>query len=100
MLSQALRTRQRTSICRLQLHQRFNHRLTPTSPSEEEETSIPIYSKKKNQSQTAFIRTWEPFHNLADAWALLRVVERKYGKVVEAHFLKVGVYYFTTLTLR
>jgi hypothetical protein len=31
---------------------------------------------------------------VADAWALLRVVERKYGKVAEAQFLKVNPQYF------
>lgn len=95
MLSQALRTRQHTSLCRLQLHQRFNHRLKSTSTSTSEvETRTLAHLQKKKTSRTAFIRTWEPFHNLADAWALLRVVERKYGRVAEAHFLKVCLQYF------
>lgn len=94
MLSHALRTRQHTSICRLQLHQRFNRTLKSTSTSNlEEDTRTPVHFEKQT-SRSAFIRTWEPFHNLADAWALLRVVERKYGKVAEAHFLKVNLQYF------
>lgn len=92
MLSQALRTRQQFSPYRLQLHQRFNHKLksTPTSTPKEEETHTPVRFKK-DASRTAFIRTWEPFHHLADAWTLLRVIERKYGRVAEAHFLKVSL---------
>jgi hypothetical protein len=88
MLSQVLRTRPHNSICRLQLHQRFNHTLKSTSTStlEEEDRRVPV----KHTSRTAFIRTWEPFRNIADAWALLRAVERKYGTVAEAHFLKVN----------
>lgn len=94
MISQALRTRQHFSPCQLQLHQRFNHKLkstsTSTSTPKEEETHTPVRFKK-DASRTAFIRTWEPFHHLADAWALLRVIERKYGRVAEAHFLKVSL---------
>ena len=39
--------------------------------------------------RTAYIRTWEPVKNVADAWAIIRVLERKYGKIITAHFLKV-----------
>lgn len=86
MLSQALRTRtrQHTSIFRLHIHRHFNHTLTPTS---EQDAPTPDLVKKKKR--TALIRTWKPFHNMADAWALVRAVERKYGKVVEAQFIKV-----------
>ena len=90
MLSHALRRRTRhTSIFRLRPHQHFNHTLTPTS--EEEVTTEADPSRR-----TAFIQTWEPFHNLADAWVLLRAVERKYGKVLEAQFIKVSLQYCWT----
>ena len=93
----ALRTRQYTSICRLQIHQRFNHNLNSTSTSTSEEgTRVPVQLKQK-ANRSAFIRTWEPLHNLADAWALLRVIERKYGKVAEAQFLKVSLLLFSNL---
>jgi len=60
-------------------HRHFNHTLTPT-----EEVTETNYGYKRS----ACIQTWEPFHNLADAWTLLRAVERKYGKVLEAQFIK------------
>ena len=97
MLSHALRTRtrQHTSILRLHSHRHFNHTLSSTS--EEEVTVTPTYDlSEKTFRRTAFIQTWEPFHNLADAWALLRAIERKYGKVVEAQFIKVSLQYCST----
>lgn len=95
MLSQVLRarTRQHTSIFRLHLHQYFNGTLPFTL--EEGDTPTPDLLKKKGR-RTAFIETWEPFHNLADAWALLRAVEHKYGTVEEAQFLKVNLQYCPT----
>ena len=95
MLSQALRTRtrQHTSTFRLHLHQHFNHTLTSTS--EEEDTPTPD-DYESSRRKTAFIQTWDPFHNLADAFALLRAVERKFGKVEEAQFFKVSLRYCPT----
>ena len=81
MLSKALRTRQRTLICRLHIHH------ASTSPPEYD-----LHFKNR----TALIRTLKPFHNLADTWTLLRAVERRYGKVVEAQFLKVSLQYCQT----
>ena len=92
MLSQALRTRQHASICRSHIHQHFNHALISTTS--EKDARIPIGPKKVNR--TAFIRTWEPFHSLAETYLLLRAVERKYGKVIEGHFLKVSLQYCPT----
>ena len=97
MLSQALRTRtrQHTSIFRLHLHQYFNGTLSSTL--QEGDTPKPASDLLKNNNRrTAFIETWEPFRNLADAWALLRAVEHKYGKVEEAQFLKVNLLYCPT----
>lgn len=87
MLSHALRTRtrQHTLIFRLHLHRHFNHTLTSTSEEDTPHDPVPRCVKR-----TAFIVTWEPFKNVVDAWALLRAVERRYGKVVEAHFIKVS----------
>ena len=48
---------------------------------------------EKPPKRFAFIQTWEPFHSLADTWALLRAVERKYGKIVEVQFIKVSLQY-------
>lgn len=91
MLSQALRTytRQHTSITRLRIHQHFDHTLTSTS---EQHTPKPNLVSQR----TAFLQTWDPLHDIVDAWALLRAVERKYGKVLEAHFFKVSLQYCPT----
>ena len=95
MLSQVLRTRRHTLICRLHIHQRFNRTLSSTTS--EEDKRPPIHFRP-GARRTAFIRTWEPFHNLADTWTLLRAVERKYGKVAEAQFFKVSLQYCSDLT--
>lgn len=87
MLSQALRTRQPTFISRLHIHRRFNH----TSTSEK---GTPTYDELRHR--TAFIRTMNPFDSLADTWAVLRVVESKYGKILEAQFRKVSLQYCPT----
>ena len=90
MLSHALRRPTRhTSIFRLHPYQHFNHTLTPT---EVEEATWADFRLKRS----AYIQTWEPLHNLADAWALLRAVERRYGKVLEAQFVKVSLQYCPT----
>ena len=96
MLSRALRarTRQHISTFRLHPYQHFNHTLT--SSVEEEDTLIPPDFYEKGYRRTAFIQTWEPIHGLADAWALLRAVERKYGKILEAQFVKVSLQYCPT----
>lgn len=89
MLFQALRrcTRQHTSIFRLRSHQHFNHTLTSTL--EDENTVTP--ASDTNTRRTAFIRTWEPLHNLVEAWALIRAVERMCGTILEAQLLKVSL---------
>ena len=84
MLSQTLRTRQNTFACRLHIHRHFNH----ASTSSEDD--------HHHKDRTALIRTREPFNSLADTWTLLRAVERRYGKVVEARFLKVSLQYCPT----
>lgn len=99
MLSHALRTRtrQHASIFRLHSHQHYNHTLTSTSEEHEEHTVTPTpVLSDKFLRRTAFIQTWEPFHNLTDAWALLRALELKYGKIVEAQFIKVSLQYCLT----
>ena len=95
MLSHALRTRtrQHTSIFRLHSHQHFNHTLISAS---EGDTLTPTYDIKNSNRRTAFIQTWEPFQNLAGALALLRAIELKYGKIVEAQFIKVSLQYCST----
>lgn len=87
MLFQALRRciRQHTSIFRLRSHQHFNHTLTSTS-----EEKHPVTEHPKTR-RIAFLRTWEPIRNVAEAWALLRAVERMCGTVLEAQFMKVSL---------
>lgn len=99
MLSQVLPTRTRqhiTSIFRLHLHQHFNHTLISTSEEKDNSRHSPTPVVPEDVHHGARIRTWEPIHNLADAWALLRVVERKYGKILEAGFVRVSLQYFPT----
>jgi hypothetical protein len=91
MLSRVLRTRQHASIYRLHLHHRFNH--TSTLTSEEE---LLRFKQNANRVRTAFIRTQPMLGSLADTWSLLRAVERNYGKVAEAQFLKVSFQYCPT----
>ena len=91
MLSQVLRTRTRQHIIstfRLHLHQHFNHTLISIS---EEKYDSPIPVVPASVKRTALIKTHKTVKNLADAWALLRAVERKYGKVLEARFFKVSL---------
>ena len=98
MLSQALRTRtrQHTSIFRLHLHQQhFDDALTPVF-EKEEGTLTPDNPGNETRAVSAYIETWEPLHSVADAWTLLRAVELKYGKIVEAKFLKVSLQYCPT----
>ncbi|KAH9485498.1 hypothetical protein JR316_0002406 [Psilocybe cubensis] len=38
--------------------------------------------------RTAYLKAWEPIKNVADVYALLQALERKYGKVIDAHFAK------------
>lgn len=89
MLSQALRTRQHSFISWLHIHRHFNH--TSTSTSEKGTQTDDNF-----RNRTAFIRTVVPIQNLADAWALLRAIESKYGKILEAQFRKVSLQYCLT----
>lgn len=45
--------------------------------------------RRRPPLRTAYIKTWEPLKNLGDVYTLLRALERKYGKVVDARFAKV-----------
>ncbi|KAF8161316.1 hypothetical protein B0H34DRAFT_857770 [Crassisporium funariophilum] len=87
MLSPTLRASRRLAPCRSLLHQHLTlrHASTSTGQWKRSDSLTKLNSKDR---RTAFVKTWEPFQNIADTWALLRVLERKYGKIVEAHFLK------------
>jgi len=45
-------------------------------------------------TRTAHIRLWEPVHNMADVWSIKRAMEKKYGAILETHFLKVRLTLF------
>lgn len=90
MLSQAICASRRVSPCRSTLlYQHFTKtRLVTTVAEDNQENQI-----QKPPLRTAYLRTWEPLKNVGDAYVLLRALERKYGKVLEARFAKVGAGY-------
>ncbi|CAA7260547.1 unnamed protein product [Cyclocybe aegerita] len=117
ILSQSLRASRRAAPCRSVLLQYFSVRLVSTVPSESavsspessSSTSPPLAPEKeptpvlrrtgngaeraerinpRHNLRTAHIRTWKPVKNIADAYALIQAVERKYGRILEVHFLK------------
>ncbi|KDR75658.1 hypothetical protein GALMADRAFT_248258 [Galerina marginata CBS 339.88] len=61
---------------------------TDAAPVEDTAPQPPGKPRPPPNLRTAYIRTWQPLANIADAYAMIRVLERKYGKVIEAHFLK------------
>ncbi|KAF9529710.1 hypothetical protein CPB83DRAFT_905832 [Crepidotus variabilis] len=46
------------------------------------------YGKEYPSLRTAVLRFWEPLHNVADVWTVKRSLEKKYGRILETHFLK------------
>jgi len=100
MFSQVVRNPRHLAPCRSLLRQhpvRFASTSAESSSNSPGLTPLPISADntKKvkeiypNNRRTAYLRTWEPVRNVADAWAIIRVLERKYGKIITAHFLKV-----------
>ena len=41
-------------------------------------------------TRTAHIRFWEPVCSVVDVWVAKRALEKKFGAILETHFLKVG----------
>ncbi|KAF4621403.1 hypothetical protein D9613_000860 [Agrocybe pediades] len=58
--------------------------LTPSSPS----STAAAEQLKNFENRVAFIRTWKPLRNIADAYTMIDAMERKYGKVLSVRFLK------------
>ncbi|KAF8911513.1 hypothetical protein CPB84DRAFT_1820953 [Gymnopilus junonius] len=44
--------------------------------------------RRSRATRTAFIRTWKPVNNIVDAFTMIRAIERKFGRVLDAHFPK------------
>ncbi|KAJ3514748.1 hypothetical protein NLJ89_g2191 [Agrocybe chaxingu] len=116
ILSQSLRVSRRAVPFRSVLPQHLSARLASTVPSNpaasspepssstpppapESEPTYPLRRtgngaeraerlNPRHNLRTAHIRTWKPVNNIADAYALIQAVERKYGKILEVHFLK------------
>ena len=83
MLSQVIRaSRRATSSQSTQLYQHLTRRAVSTSTPKPEANIL--------DDHVAFIRTWKPIKNIADAYTMMTALERKYGKIINARFLKVS----------
>ena len=49
----------------------------------------PLPKLKRDGRRAAYIRTWAMIDNMADAYTIVRAVEKKYGSIAEARILRV-----------
>ena len=47
-------------------------------------------SAQHPSTRTAHIRFWEPVCSVVDVWVVKRALEKRFGAILETHFLKVG----------
>jgi len=108
VLPRVTRVSRRATQCRVLLSQQYSARLASSSAATATEPSQGAFElpklkpraslsqgsqnpsdPKRLATQTAFVRTWDPLTSIVDVWALTRAVERKYGPILESHFIKV-----------